>query len=73
MPAAQTIYDPEGRRFLQGFLDAVKKAGSELAKRQELDAELRKRLVVHYSAHVKRMIVERHNEMSVRDLNELLP
>jgi multimeric flavodoxin WrbA len=66
LPAAQTIYDPEGRRFLQGFLDAVKKAGSELAKGHELDAELRKRLVVHYPAHVKKMIVERHNEMSAR-------
>jgi len=61
LPAAQIIFDEEGRGHISDFLKAVKEAGRAVAKGDEVPAELRERLVVDYPDEMKGIIVERHN------------
>ncbi|MCW4050797.1 MAG: flavodoxin family protein [Candidatus Bathyarchaeota archaeon] len=66
LPYAQILMYQGGERFVPGFLDSVKKAGYELAKKRKLTEEHRAKLVVEYSDDVKKEMVEWHNEMSKR-------
>ena len=64
LPAAQIIANEEGRKYLEGFKDAVVTAGRTLAEKGEITDEVRKKLVVEYSEEMKEMIVSQHNEDS---------
>ena len=64
LPAAQIIANEEGRKYLEGFKDAVVTAGRTLAEKGEITDEVRKKLVVEYSEEMKKMIVSQHNEDS---------
>lgn len=62
LPAAQMLFQDEGRRYLADFLDAVWDAGYQLSMGNELVDEHRRRLIVEYPDEVKRLIVEGYNE-----------
>ena len=64
LPAAQIIANEEGRKYLEGFKDAVVTAGRTLAEKGEITDEVRKKLVVEYPEEMKEMIVSQHNEDS---------
>jgi hypothetical protein len=64
LPNSAVIFSPEGRELVKDFLDAVKKAGAELAEAGKVSEGTAKRLVVDYSPEVKKRLVERHNRMS---------
>ena len=64
LPAAQIIANEEGRKYLEGFKDAVVTAGRTLAEKGEITDEVRKKLVVEYPEEMKKMIVSQHNEDS---------
>jgi len=62
LPAAQTLFQDEGRSFLAGFLDDVWDAGYQMSMGNRLTDEHVRRLVVEYPDDLKRSIVEAHNE-----------
>jgi multimeric flavodoxin WrbA len=64
LPASQIISHKEGRKYLEGFMDAVETAGRTLAETGEITDEIRAQLVVDYPEEVKQMIVNQHNEYS---------
>ncbi len=64
LPAAQIISHEEGRKYLEGFMDAVETAGRTLAETSEVTDEVREMLVVDYPEEVKQMLVNQHNEYS---------
>ena len=66
LPAAQTLFQDEGRRFLAGFLDDVWDAGYQMSMGNRLTDEHVRRLVVEYPDDVKRSIVEAHNVRASR-------
>ena len=64
LPAAQLLLFEEGKKQLSGFLDAVRLAGQKMAAGEELDEELKAKLIVEFSDAMKKQIVEMHNKMS---------
>jgi len=66
LPSSAVLYTREGRQLVSGFLDAVKKAGRELALNGDVSQETRGRLIVEFSPEVKKQLVEIHNERSNR-------
>ena len=64
LPAAQLLQIKEGKEQLSGFLDAVRLAGEKMAAGEELDEELKEKLIVEFSDEMKQQIVEMHNRMS---------
>ena len=64
LPAAQIIANEEGRKYLEGFLDAVKTAGKTLSETGEVTDTVREMLVVDYPDEVKQMILRQHNKYS---------
>ena len=66
LPSSAILYSPEGRRLVSGFLDAVKKAGRELAMNGDVSEETRGHLIVEFPPEVKKQLVEIHNERSNR-------
>jgi len=64
LPAAQIIANEWGRKYLEGFKDAVVTAGRTLSEKSELSDEIREKLVVEHSEEMKKMIVSQHNEHS---------
>jgi hypothetical protein len=66
LPSSAILYSPEGRQLVLGFLDAVKKAGRELAVNVDISPETRGHLIVDFPPDVKHQLVEIHNERSNR-------
>jgi len=66
LPAAQLLFQEEGRSYLAGFLDDVWDAGYQLTKLGRLTAEHIKRLTVEHPPEVKRLILEGHNQYSAQ-------
>lgn len=64
LPAAQLLQIEEAKEQLSGFLDAVRLAGQKMAAGEELDEELKGKLIVEFSDEMKQQIVEMHNRMS---------
>jgi len=64
LPASGILYDEEGRKYLHGFMEAVKTAGRMLVETRELSDTVRATLVVEYPDEVKQRIVSQHNEYS---------
>ncbi len=64
LPAAQIIAHDDGRKYLEGFMDALETAGRTLAGTGEVTDTVRDMLVVDYPDEVKQMIVKQHNEYS---------
>ncbi len=62
LPAAQLLFQEEGRQYLAGFLDDVWDAGYQISKGNKLVEEHRRRLIVDYPDEMKRLIVKKHNE-----------
>jgi len=61
LPASHVLLDPEGRKQLKRFTEAVKEAGRELVNNGEISDETKSRLIVKYPDEFKRKIVERTN------------
>ncbi len=61
LPASHMLLDPEGRKQLTRFTEAVKEVGRELVDNGGISDETRSRLIVEYPDEFKRMIVERTN------------
>ncbi|OGD44564.1 hypothetical protein A3K69_03260 [Candidatus Bathyarchaeota archaeon RBG_16_57_9] len=66
LPAAQMLFQDEGRSLLAGFLDDVWDAGYQMSMGNSLTDEHMRRLIVEYPDDVKRSIVEAHNERVAR-------
>ena len=64
LPAAQIISHEDGRKYLEGFMDAVETAGRTLAETGEVTDLVKDRLIVDYPDEVKQMLVKQHNEYS---------
>jgi multimeric flavodoxin WrbA len=61
LPAAQILFNDEGRDYLSDFLKDVELAGSILGSGEKIPDDLREKLIVDYPDDMKKQIVERHN------------
>ena len=61
LPAAQMLFNEEGREFLADFLDNIKLTGRKMAVGKEIPALLRESLVVDFSDEMKGEIIKAHN------------
>ncbi|TFG06448.1 flavodoxin family protein [Candidatus Thorarchaeota archaeon] len=68
LPAAQMLFNEDGREQLSGFLQAIELAGQKMAKGEEIPQSLRDQLVVEYSDEMKKGIIESHNLYSASRL-----
>lgn len=70
LPASFILYDEEGRKYLRGFMEAVKAAGRMLAETREVTDSIRSMLIVDYPDDVKKEIVRKYNEYSSSIITE---
>jgi len=61
LPAAQLLFNEEGRAQLAEFLESIRVVGKMMANGQDVPDALRERLYVEYSEEIKKQIVEAHN------------
>ncbi len=61
LPAAQMLFNDDGREFLADFLDNIRLAGKTMAGGKEIPSSLSERLVVSFSDEMKSEIVKTHN------------
>ncbi len=61
LPAAQMLFNDDGREFLADFLDSIRHAGKTMAGGKEIPPSLRERLVVSFSDEMMSEIVKAHN------------
>jgi hypothetical protein len=61
LPASHILFQEEGVRYLDDFLDAVWDAGYQLSMGNDLVGEHKRRLVVEYPDELKESIVEEYN------------
>jgi hypothetical protein len=61
LPAAQMLFNDEGREFLAEFFENIRLAGQKMANGKEIESSLREDLIVNFSDEVKGEIVKAHN------------
>jgi len=66
LPASQMLYDEQGRRVLSGFLESVKRAGSEIVEKGDVSQETREGLIMELSPESKRRVMESMNRVSAQ-------
>ncbi|MFW9966805.1 MAG: flavodoxin family protein [Candidatus Thorarchaeota archaeon] len=61
LPAAQMLFNDDGREYLSDFLDTIRRTGQKMANGEEIPASMREGLVVEYSDEMKKTIINSHN------------
>jgi len=73
LPASHALFNEEGRRYLQGFMEAVKSAGSMLVETGDVTDSVREMLVVDYPDDVKQKIISQYNVYSTSFSGKIEP
>jgi len=66
LPAAQLLFNEEGREQLAEFLETIRTVGKMLANGQDVPDQLREKLCIEYSEEMKKQVVEAHNLYSAQ-------
>ena len=62
LPSSQILLDPEGRKLMKGFTDAVTESAKQLIQKGTVDRAIKEKLIVKFSPEVKAMIREQANK-----------
>jgi multimeric flavodoxin WrbA len=70
LPAAQILFNEEGREYLSEFLQSIETTGFILGEGEAISDELKKKLIIEYPEDMKKKIVEKHNLYSASQTSD---